>query len=203
MNNPSPEKLKNAVQALHRVRAVEGPPGDNGQRTVWHMCPEGADLLTLLDMEGRLQRQELTLLEDHYVWTSGEGLKTGRVETGGSTKVNPASAIVHTDDKLVPARLMRAAVALETYDGEDRYILHMKRVLSLAREGLELRDSSGVAPLDERPVSVVAVTTGGLSPSDSELLSNAPQTPRREGLFMMLVLGLGFILGVALFIWLL
>jgi hypothetical protein len=37
MNNPSPEKLKAAVQALYRVRAVEGPPGDNGQRSVWHM----------------------------------------------------------------------------------------------------------------------------------------------------------------------
>ncbi len=203
MNNPSPEKLMNAVQALHRVRAVEGPPGDNGQRTVWHMCPEGADLLTLLDMEGRLQRQELTLLEDHYVWTAGEGLKTGRVETGGGAKVNPAAAIVHTDDKLVPARLMRAAVALETYDGEDRYILHMKRVLSLAREGLSLRDSSGGVQLDERPVGAVAVTTGSMNPSDPEGVPTEPQTPRREGLFMMLVLGLGFILGVALFIWLL
>ncbi|HLL00565.1 MAG TPA: hypothetical protein VK539_08275 [Myxococcaceae bacterium] len=201
MNNPSPEKLMNAVQALHRVRAVEGPPGDNGQRSVWHMCPEGADLLTLVDMEGRMQRQELTLLEDHYVWTAGEGLKTGRVETGGSAKVNPAAAIVHTDVQLVPARLLRAAVALETYDGEDRYILHMKRVLSLAREGLSLRDSSGMAPMDERPVS--AVTTGGLNPLEPELVPTEPQTPRREGLFMMLVLGLGFILGVALFIWLL
>ena len=28
-------------------------------------------------MEGRVQRQELTLLDDHYVWTSGEGLRTG------------------------------------------------------------------------------------------------------------------------------
>ena len=203
MNNPSPEKLMNAVQALLRVRAVEGPPGDNGQRSVWHMCPEGADLLTLVDMEGRLQRQELTLLEDHYVWTSGEGLKTGRVETGGSTKVNPASAIVHTDAQLVPARLLRAAVALETYDGEDRYILHMKRVLSLAREGLSLRDSSGMAPMDERPVSAVAVTAGGLNPLEPELVPTEPQMPKREGLFMMLVLGLGFILGVALFIWLL
>ena len=65
MTHPSPEKLKAAVQALYRVRAVEGPPGDNGHRSVWHMCAQGAELLSLVDMEGRVQRQELTLLEDH------------------------------------------------------------------------------------------------------------------------------------------
>jgi len=201
MNTPSPEKLKSAVQALHRVRAVEGPPGDNGQRSVWHMCPEGAELLTLVDMEGRLQRQEFTLLEDHYVWTSGEGLKTGRVESGA--KANPAAAIVHTDAQLVPPRLLRAALALETYGGEDRYILHMKRVLALAREGLELRDSSEEAPPDASPLLAVAVTAGGVKPSGSERVPNEPQSSSREGLFMMVVLGLGLILGVALFIWLL
>ncbi|HEX8703731.1 MAG TPA: hypothetical protein VF815_33145 [Myxococcaceae bacterium] len=203
MNTPSPEKLKTAVQALSRVRAVEGPPGDNGQRSVWHMSVEGAELLSMVDLEGRLQRQELTLLDDHYVWTSGEGLKTGRVENEGGAKAKSAAAIVHTDAQLVPLRLMRAALALETYEGEDRYILHMKRVLALAREGLEMRESSVGTHSDERPTSAAAVLTGEVKPSGPEAVPNAPQSSSREGFFMMLVLGLGFILGVALFIWLL
>jgi hypothetical protein len=203
MNNPSPEKLKAAVQDLYRVRAVEGPPGDNGQRSVWHMSTQGAELLSLVDLEGRLQRQELTLLEDHYVWTSGEGLKTGRVESEGGSKAKTAAAIVHTDAQLVPFRLMRAALALETYEGEDRYILHMKRVLALAREGLELREASVVTHSGARPSSAAPVTAGGVKPSGPEAVPNVPQSSRREGFFMMLVLGLGFILGIALFIWML
>lgn len=192
MNNPSPEKLKAAVQALYRVRAVEGPPGDNGHRSVWHMCAQGAELLSLVDLEGRVQRQELTLLEDHYVWTSGEGLRTGRVQTGGGSKANPASPIIHTDPQLVPFRLMRAALALESYKGEDRYILHIKRVLALAREGLELREASVVTHSAERPKE--------LTP---EPAPKAPVPSQREGLMMWVVFGIGLMAAIALLVWLL
>ncbi len=204
MNNPSPEKLKAAVQALYRVRAVEGPPGDNGQRSVWHMCAQGAELLSLVDLEGRVQRQELTLLDDHYVWTSGEGLRTGRVQTGGGSKASPAAPIIHTDPQLVPFRLMRAALALESYDGEDRYILHMKRVLALAREGLELREASVVTHSAERPKEEVppdsTARMNGLSP---EPVTKVPTPPQREGVMMLVVFGIGLVAAIALLFWLL
>jgi len=201
MNNPSPEKLKTAVQALSRVRAVEGPPGDNGQRSVWHMCPLGAELLSLVDLEGRVQRQELTLLDDHYVWTSGEGLRTGRVETEGGSKPNPASAIVHTDPQLVPGRLMRAARALETYEGEDRYILHMKRVLALAREGLEMRESSVVSHATERlkEPEAPAPTPLAMKPT-SEAVPNVPRSSKYEGVVMLVVFCIGLIAAVVMLI---
>jgi hypothetical protein len=204
MNNPSPEKLKAAVQALYRVRAVEGPPGDNGHRSVWHMCAQGAELLSLVDLEGRVQRQELTLLEDHYVWTSGEGLRTGRVQTHGGSKANPASPIIHTDPQLVPFRLMRAALALESYKGEDRYILHMKRVLALAREGLELREASVVTHSAERPKEPEPLDSAarmkGLTP---EPVPKAPVPSQREGLMMWVVFGAGLIAAIVLLVWLL
>ncbi len=201
MNNPSPEKLMTAVQALYRVRAVEGPPGDNGQRSVWHMCPQGAELLSLVDLEGRVQRQELTLLGDHYVWTSGEGLRTGRVELEGGSKANPASAIVHTDPQLVPVRLMRAALALETYEGEDRYILHMKRVLALAREGLELRDASVGTPTAERPKEPEgpAPTPPAMKPT-AEAVPSGPRSPKYEGVVMLVVFGLGVIAAIVMLV---
>jgi hypothetical protein len=205
MNNPSPEKLKTAVQALYRVRAVEGPPGDNGQRSVWHMCSQGAELLSMVDLEGRVQRQELTLLDDHYMWTSGEGLRTGRVEHDGGSKANPASAIVRPDSQLVPFRLMRAALALATYEGEDRYILHMKRVLALAREGLELREASGVTHPAERPNAEPerpALTPPASAPTP-QAAPNVPASSRLEGTVMVVVFGMGVLAAIALLFWLL
>lgn len=203
MTHPSPEKLKAAVQALYQVRAVEGPPGDHGHRSVWHMSPQGAELLSLVDMEGRVQRQELTLLEDHYAWSQGEGLRTGRVELErvGGSKVNPAAAIVHTDPELVPVRLIRAAAALETYEGEDRYILHIKRVLALAREGLELQESPLVA---EPAAAPTAPLSPAALPQKSELDAGAaPHTPTVEFKGMaVLVLAVGLLVALALFFWL-
>lgn len=204
MNNPSPEKLKAAVQALYRVRAVEGPPGDNGRRSVWHMCAQGAELLSLVDLDGRVQRQELTLLNDHYVWTSGEGLSTGRVETGGGSKASPASPIVHTDPQLVPFRLMRAALALESYEGEDRYILHMKRVLALAREGLELREASVVTHSAERPKEAPPPeSTARMKGLPPEPEPKAPMRSRSEGTAMLVVFAIGVLGAIGLLIWLL
>jgi hypothetical protein len=202
MNNPSPEKLKTAVQALYRVRAVEGPPGDHGHRSVWHMCAQGAELLSLVDLEGRVQRQELTLLDDHYVWTSGEGLCTGRVETGGGSKASKASPIVHTDPQLVPFRLMRAALALETYSGEDRYILHMKRVLALAREGLELREASVVTHAADRPREPESLEST-LRMKEPAAVPKAFAPSRFEGVVMLVVLGIGVLVAIALLVWLL
>ncbi|MFP2933724.1 hypothetical protein ACLESO_53035, partial [Pyxidicoccus sp. 3LG] len=136
MAETSVETLKTAVQALYRVNAVEGPPGENGLRTVWHLCPDGAELLSLVDVDGRVQRQELTLLDDHYIWASGQGVRTGSLDRSGANAAGPASVVVNADPQLVPPRLMRAALAMGTYTGQDRYILHMQRVLALAREGL-------------------------------------------------------------------
>jgi hypothetical protein len=203
MTNPSPEKLKAAVQALYQVRAVEGPPGDNGHRSVWHMCSEGAELLSLVDMEGRVQRQELTLLEDHYAWTSGEGLRTGRVEQEGGSKANPASPIIHTDPQLVPHRLMRAARALESYEGDDRYLLHMKRVLSLAREGLELQESPLITDLSQRQAEPVRPA---LFPQKKEAARGArrdvPAPSMSRGPVVLVVYVMAVVAAIALLAWL-
>jgi hypothetical protein len=203
MDNPSPDKLKAAVQALAHVRAVEGPPGDNGQRPVWHMSAQGVELLSLIDPEGRVQRQEMTLLDDHYVWSSGEGLLTGWVERSGSAKVNPAAATIRTDPQLLPFRLVRGARALAGYEGEDRYILHMKRVLALAREGLELRGEPAlpVRPAEPEEATVTVAPSAG----PARVRPWTPPTPssRFEGLVMVGVLLLGLLVGIALFVWLL
>lgn len=199
MADSSVETLKTAVQALYRVTAVEGPPGENGLRTVWHLCPDGAELLSLVDVDGRVQRQELTLLEDHYIWASGQGVRTASLERGAN-KARTAAVVVNADPQLVPHRLLRAAQALGTYTGQDRYILHMQRVLALAREGLEMgvqRPTEPTLPLlPPAPPTPVQLAFGKALPD--EVLP--PVVRRSEGLMMVAVLSLGVLVGLAILV---
>ncbi|WP_223641822.1 hypothetical protein [Corallococcus sp. EGB] len=176
----SSDPLKSAMQELYRARAVEGPMGENGLRTVWHLSPQGAELMSLVDEDGRVRRQELTLLDEHCIWASGQGVRTGRVEGGPS---RPVSTEVRADPELVPQRLVRAAQALATYEGQDRYILHMQRVLALAREGLEMSSVTSPEPLGERPgrgagardtVPIRTVTFTPVAPSPEAVPAVAP-----------------------------
>ncbi|HYO55784.1 hypothetical protein [Archangium sp.] len=218
MSDPSSERVKAAVLALYQARPVEGPPGDDGQRSVWHLSAQGAELLSFVDPEGRVKRQELTLLDEHCVWTSGVGLRTGRVEQDGASRAD--TSVVHPDAQPVPARLLRAALALEHYQGEDRYILHIQRVLALARQGLVLAGGASTAPassssgpsapspsapagpLSTPHASAPSVRPPPLAPApviDPEMLHRQ----KTEGLTMLIVLGLGFVLSVGLLFWLL
>jgi hypothetical protein len=202
MNDVASERLRAAVLALYQTRPVEGPPGDDGQRSVWHLSSQGVELLSFVDSEGRVQRQELTLLDEHCVWTSGVGLRTGRVEQEGSVRTE--ARVVHPDSQPVPARMLRAALALEGYQGEDRYILHIQRVLALARQGLVL--SGGVrTPPAPAPSPARSHTPTAPSSPPAPASSIDPVMLRRqktEGLTMLIVLGLGFVVGVALLFWL-
>ncbi len=204
MAESSVETLKSAVQALYRVHAVEGPPGENGLRTVWHLCPRGAELMSLVDAEGRVRRQELTLLEDHYVWSSGEGVRTGSLERGRDGRTSTAAVVVvQTDPELVPQRLMRAALAMGTYTGQDRYLLHMQRVLALAREGLEMkgglqRPSEPTLPTVESP-SETAQAVFDVPPTAGVVQDVPPPVVRpAEGMTMVLVLAVGLVVGLGM-----
>ncbi|MBJ6760122.1 hypothetical protein JGU66_05065 [Myxococcaceae bacterium JPH2] len=209
MSDPSQETRKRAMQALYGVRAVEGPPGENGLRTVWHLGAAGAELLSLVDRDGRVQRQELTLLEDHCVWASGEGVRTGRVERGEGAPGGPASSVVQTDVELVPGRVLEVASALSSYEGQDRYILHIQRVLALAREGLELAriDATRAKPVAVAPEPPVVEAERPAEPLRfGQSLPNEvlpPVVRHSEGLVMLAVFGVATALTVVLLFWLL
>lgn len=133
----SPEALSRAVNALYRIRAVERPPGPDGLRSVWHQCAEGADLLSWVDERGHLVRQELTLLADYFCWTSQAGLVTGEALDARGSAGGPASADLRLDDQISAERVRRAARALQTYAGEDRYLRNVQRVLNLVLTGMQ------------------------------------------------------------------
>jgi hypothetical protein len=119
-----------AVQSLFRIRAYETTDAA-GLRRVWHQGAEGADLLTWVNAEGKVIRQELTLLEDHFVWTP-EGLRTASVEDAGGSTATAASSTVRFDAQVSRERVWAAHAALLEYQGQDKYILNIRRILAHA-----------------------------------------------------------------------
>lgn len=132
---------------MFRIRAVESPPDQAGQRTIWHRGLKGAELLSEIDATGRVTRQELALFEDVVVWTEGR-LRTGE-STGGSSKRPRPSEGLSFDDRPKDERLDRIGRALKQYRGADRFIQHLRDVLGVADDQ---------APVDgpiSRPASVL------------------------------------------------
>ena len=121
------EKAKEAVLSLSRVRAVEEPPAEDGIKSVWHQGARGADLHSSVDRGGHATRQELTLLDDYFLWTSRHGVQTGFIEEDQGT--------IGMDPEQRLDRLQRAHLALQTYQGDDAYIRHVGAVIALAVGG--------------------------------------------------------------------
>ncbi len=130
MKRPVPRSAA-AVRSLFRVRAYEEAADASGLRRVWHRGEAGADLLTWVGSDGKVVRQELTLFDDHFVWTP-EGLRTARLEEGQDAQDAAASATVRFDEPVSRPRAWAAHAAMRGYTGQDKYILHVQRVFAQA-----------------------------------------------------------------------
>lgn len=137
MSDRAAQSSREAIQALRRIRAVESAPDADGIRTVWHQGARGTELVSYVTNEGRVVRQEFSLVGDHFHWTSNKGLTTGAISGAAGSKAGPASGMVVADPQILPERVLRAADAFASYDGDDKYVLHLKRTLELTARGLE------------------------------------------------------------------
>jgi len=144
MLKPTPQALADAVNALYRIRAIEGPPDAEGNKTVWHQCALGAELVSTVNERRHVTRQELTLVQSYFLWTPAAGMATGVVEEEGPKATANAGPVVQMDRALDKERLSEALAALAHYSGEDKYIRHLLRVMTLARDGLSADDEDSV-----------------------------------------------------------
>jgi hypothetical protein len=148
MLKPTPQALAAAVNALYRIRAIEDPPGPDGHKMVWHQCALGAELVSTVN-ERHVVRQELTLIQSYFTWTPEAGLSSGVVMDEGPKALANAGPIVEMDAALDKDRLAQALAALAHYSGEDRYIRHLLRVMTLARDGLSGDDEDSVTAVPD------------------------------------------------------
>lgn len=130
-------ELKAAIDTMFRIRAVESPPDEQGARTIWHRGAKGADLITYVDSEGKVSRQELFLFEDYFLWDRTNGLRTGvSLEKVGSAGARASGDIAFDQDAVLRMkRLEHAARALASYTGSDKLIVHAKQAITQAANG--------------------------------------------------------------------
>ncbi len=170
-----------AITTLARMKAVESAPDAQGHRQIWHHSPTGAELVSVVDETGRLRRQELTLFTDFIQWQHGARIRTGEIPSRGDMLTPPTAGQVHFDLKPELDRIRRVRAAFEGYEGAERYVQHMKRMVDSARAtGLSAaviitrlaRDVTGArvrlgkrsgAGVNVRVVAIAALALAGLA----------------------------------------
>jgi hypothetical protein len=134
------------------VRQQSEDEDDHGNRLIRHVGP-GLFLTSRVDAKGRLLRQELLLGQDFVVWQHGTRLRTG-------VCVDPAQPqAAQYDASPSRTRIEKARLAAQSYQGRDRYIKHLARVVvttaGLGMAGAEVvtasPDAAAVARQLRRP----------------------------------------------------
>lgn len=192
----SDEERKNAVESLFRVRAVESPADNSGEKEVWHQGSKGADLFSIVNRTGHVVRQEFVLYDDYFVWTKKGGLRTGSVnESRGIKDVVKATDDIQLDASPNVPRLERGKAALNSYSGKDAYLLHMRSLLVLAVQGNDVSELSAVT-------SALSAAAGQKLRSEAAAASGAGAPKAQASLWPYLAAGTvaGFV--VVALIWL-
>lgn len=176
-----------AVESMYRSRAVESPPDASGRRTIWHRGAKGAELVSEVDEEGRVLRQELTLFDEQLTWERDKGFRGAEVVREGGSAANPAAAVLEPAQGAPTPMLEHAAGALRGYRGEDKLIAHLRELVVAAVKGRALFGDLG------------EVTRKG-SEFRQALAPEAPAPPRGSRLVQGLLVGglLLVIVGLAL-----
>lgn len=144
----SPREVNEAIQSLLRIRGSQVKPDAQGLRTVWHQSGHGVDLISYVDTTGRVTRQEFTLFDEYFSWSHDKGLRTGTVSEESASAGVKATPLVKFDPEIDYERVDRALQALGAYSGDDRYLLHLKRLLALMLQGLQSTEAEQVTAVE-------------------------------------------------------
>jgi len=160
---------RSAVKSMLRIRAVESPPDASGQRTIWHRGARGAELVTQVDADGLVLRQDLTLFDEQLSWVRDQGFRAAQISTGGGSAANPAAATLSAVAEVAPV-LARVVAALRGFKGDDKLIGHFRDAALQAAKGQAMF-------ADPREVTRDAISV-------REALGEVPPkpAPRRRGL---------------------
>lgn len=167
--------------SLRRVRVAEKATPDGGKK-VWHQGEAGAEVISFVDPGGRVTRQEAYLDDRVGVWRPGAPLSSGKIARADSATDAEA---VHPDPVLDLRTLQDLAAMLEGYQGDDRYLGHLRTALRAGLDHLEAE------PLDEEVTGYVRRVTDGQAPPAPAVPSPTPVGGKVAALAAALLLGAG------------
>jgi hypothetical protein len=126
MGRDSPSDLRSAVKSLSRIKALETRAGSS--RVIWHKGTD-SELLSWVDSSGRVLKQMLVLFDDVVLWQHSMRLRTGQVKARTDLSAQLTMEDIEFDGMPEKNRHGRAKLGTSTYDGADKYILHLARVV--------------------------------------------------------------------------
>jgi hypothetical protein len=134
---------------LRRVRAGERAADDGGKK-VWHQAGDEVEVISFVDAEGKVTRQECHLSGTLVIWRAGLQVSTGAVATAARRGVAASEGIVPDANPNADA-VAQALTLLEALPPGDRYLDHLRAELDLAAQGLETHDADTVTTMSQRP----------------------------------------------------
>lgn len=153
----SPNDLRAAVKAL--TRAKTDTRTEQGGRIIWHRSAD-AELASWVDGKGRLLKQLLVLFEDAVLWQHGQRMRSGELKNRAGATAPPSPEEVAFDATFDKERHGRAKLGAEPYEGSDKYIMHIARMVSvpagLAGASVVTRASNDVLQRQQRAMAARA-----------------------------------------------
>jgi hypothetical protein len=142
---------------LRRVRVADRPL-EGGGKKVWHQGEQGAEVISFVDADGNVTRQETYLTGHVVVWEFGRPLSTGQVKpevSGGDSLAGDATVDV--------PGVLNAVSLLEGYTGEDKYLAHLRAVLRLGAQALS---AAGLSAADAAALRRVTADQPVVTPGE-------------------------------------
>ncbi|MBS2027292.1 MAG: hypothetical protein JST54_05240 [Deltaproteobacteria bacterium] len=109
---------------------------DDGGKKVWHQAGAEVEVISHVDPDGHVTRQECYVEGALVVWERGKPVTTGTVQGGGrGSGIAPAQGLVQDVDPSVVV-VEEALSMLKAAPPGDRYLDHFRAELEAAAEGL-------------------------------------------------------------------
>jgi hypothetical protein len=133
MGAPTEGDVIRAIDKMVRMKAMDTRPDDKGHRRIWHHSEVGGELISIVDDQGRVLQQELTLFEDFVLWHHGTRIRTGSMPPRADKLGPPDGALAKFDSTPSRERIDRLRKAFEGYGGSDNYLIHIKHLIEASR----------------------------------------------------------------------
>ena len=92
---------------LRRVKTAERPTEDGGKK-VWHQGDKGAEVVSFVDKDGRVLRQEVHVGKEVAIWKAGKPALTGHVPSETRDPNVSRSDLIVPDADITPAAVFSA-----------------------------------------------------------------------------------------------